>query len=110
MDERVRWALKYIEENLDKKLTLGAIASHLGLSRIYFCFLFKKEMKTGFRTYIIDRKIHIAKELLKNTWLPIKTISFNTGFKSVSAFCHQFKRRTGLTPIIYRRKAKKKSY
>ena len=86
----------------NSNVNLSDIVSMLNISEEHFCRIFKDY--TGFRPfeYINRLKIQKAKELLKNSELNIKDISFQTGFENHSYFSKLFKRYTGCTPSEYR--------
>ncbi|MCP2619003.1 AraC family transcriptional regulator, partial [Candidatus Aminicenantes bacterium AC-335-A11] len=106
MDLRVKKALKFIEENLDKNLTLNKVARYCNLNYSRFRELFRKEVKMSFSKYLIHLRIKTAMELLKETELEIKQISSQVGYKDVSNFCHHFKEVTGISPSLYRKISK----
>lgn len=86
----------------NSNVNLSDIVSMLNISEEHFCRIFKDY--TGFRPfeYINRLKIQKAKELLKNSELNIKDISYQTGFENHSYFSKLFKRYTGCTPSEYR--------
>jgi len=106
MDLRVKKALKFIEENLDKNLTLRKVAKYCNLSYSRFRELFRKEVKMSFSRYLIQLRIKTATMLLRKTELEIKQISSRVGYKDVSNFCHHFKKVTGVSPSLYRKISK----
>ncbi|MGL5479384.1 MAG: helix-turn-helix domain-containing protein, partial [Clostridium sp.] len=72
------------------------------LSPSYFSRLFKKETGKTVISYINEEKIEKAKELLKNTYLPIINISLDLGFDDCGYFIRVFKKATGVTPKVFR--------
>lgn len=95
--------IAYIKEHFREEINTGLLAERLGLSVFHFIRTFKHE--TGFtpHEYLIRTRIDTAKYLLKNTFLPVKDICFETGFSSESVFCSSFKKQVGLSPNAYRR-------
>ena len=102
MDLRVKKALKFIEENLDKKISLKIITRYCCIGRSRFCELFKREIGIPFKAYLKRRKIEKAKELLKDDSLSIKKVSYKVGYKYIQNFCKDFKEMEGITPSEYR--------
>jgi two-component system response regulator YesN len=102
-DYRIKRALKFIDENLDKDLTLHKVAQRFNLSKSYFCQLFKKEANILFSKYLIKTRIKKAKKFLRNSSLSVKEISCKVSYKYVSNFYHDFKKETGLTPLEYKK-------
>jgi two-component system response regulator YesN len=104
MDPRIHQALKSMDENLDKKLTLKSVSEMFNLSGVYFSELFKKETGTCFSRYLVQSRIDRAKALLKETSLRIKQVSYAVGYRNVSNFDHDFRKLVGLSPHEYRKR------
>jgi len=96
-------AQKYIEENIgDKNLDLDSVSDHIGLSSKYFCRLFHKEAKVSFNQYLNERRISLAKDMLKGTSKKVFEICYELGYGNPKYFSFAFKRMVGLTPLEYR--------
>ncbi|MUG99169.1 AraC family transcriptional regulator [Scytonema sp. UIC 10036] len=65
--DRLQQALDYINENLDKDLSLKGIAKQLNISQYYFCRLFKQSTGIAPHQYLIQQRVERAKQLLKQT-------------------------------------------
>ena len=63
--------IDYIERNLKKGISLEDVANHVNISTYYLSKIFKKEMGVNFITYVTDRKMDLAKEMLVNTDIPV---------------------------------------
>lgn len=98
---RINKAIDYINQNLNKKVTLSEIASYVGLSKSRFSYLFHKEFGETFSDYILKLKIDKAKELLNNTSYTISDIAYALSFYDQSYFTKVFKKITGNTPKNY---------
>lgn len=98
----IRKAIDYIHDHLGEDITLDKVASHVGLSKCYFCTQFKKDMKMSFTDYLTYIRIQKSKYLLCNTDKPILDIAIMVGFNSQSYFTTQFKKYTGLSPKEFR--------
>ena len=97
-------AKQFINDNLsDHDLSLDSVASHVGLSKIYFCQLFHKEEGTSFNNYLNQERIEYAKRLLRGTTQKIFEISDLVGYSNPKYFNYVFKKVTGSTPLDYRR-------
>jgi len=103
-NQLIRSAKSYIQEHLqDPELSLEAISSHIGLSKIYFCQLFHKEEGVSFTAYLNAIRIEKACSLLRSTNKKIFEISDETGYRNPKYFNYVFKRVTGVTPMDYRK-------
>ncbi|KRK43375.1 two component transcriptional regulator, arac family protein [Companilactobacillus crustorum] len=95
-------AIEYIDDNLDKRLTLDKVSSKVYLSDYYFSKLFKRETGLSFSVYLNARKIQKAMILLKETEKNVNEISDLLGFTRLSYFSQTFKKYTGYAPTKYR--------
>lgn len=97
-------AKKYIHENLgNPDLSLDAVSSHIGLSKIYFCQLFHKEEGISFNNYLNAERIQTAKWLLQTTSKKVFEISDEIGYSNPKYFNYVFKHAVGVTPLEYRK-------
>lgn len=101
---RLERAKDYITQNFQRDLSLSEVASRTGFSVSRFSRCFKEAFGTGFSNYLLNLRCDHAKRLLETTRLSIGAIAQDCGFQSTSYFIHQFKRRVGMTPQIYRQK------
>jgi len=101
--EFVRTVRRYISDHLnDPELTRSSIAEAIHMNPDYLSYCFHNEFGETLTSYIIKTRIDQAKYLIKNSFMPINTICYEVGFKSVSYFYKQFKRLTGMTPQQYK--------
>jgi two-component system response regulator YesN len=95
-------AFKYVSVNLERKITLDEVASHLYLNPSYFSRLFKKEVGETFVEYVTNAKMSRAKELLEQTTEPVGKICERLGYDNQSYFIKVFKNNVGVSPIEFR--------
>lgn len=99
---------RYIESNIYEKLSAESAAKNAGFSVSQIGRIFKKEYGKTVYSYILDRKIDTAENLLGNTSLSVKEISDMLHFTDEHYFCNIFKRKRRMTPGEYRRESAKK--
>lgn len=99
---KLKTAIAYIHEYLDRDISLAELAALANMSPHYFADLFKRS--TGFtpHQYLTHCRIEKAKRLLAKPDLPIVDICQQVGFQSQSYFTKLFRRSTKLTPKAYR--------
>ncbi len=97
-------AIRFIDENIAKPLTLDELAQQAGMSRTYFSAVFKKLNGLTPWEYIGLKRIERAKLLLRTTEKSVLEISLDCGFNNISHFNRQFKQATGLKPMEYKNK------
>lgn len=96
-------ALVFIDNNLDKPLTLDEIAERAALSSSYFSSIFKKMNGISPWEYITIKRVEKAIGLLKTTNETKLNIAMQCGFNSSSNFYKAFFRITGKKPGSYQR-------
>ncbi|KYC38467.1 AraC family transcriptional regulator [Scytonema hofmannii PCC 7110] len=103
---KLRQAIEYINQNLEKDLTLTEIAAVAGMSIYHFSRLFKQS--TGFspHQYVLNSRIEKSKRLLVKTEEAIDQICQQVGFQSQSHFTNVFRKLIGTTPKAYRKQVK----
>jgi AraC family transcriptional regulator len=99
---QLKQALDYIKANLDRKLTLEAIAQQLDISLYYFCKLFAQSMGISPYKYILQQRVERAKQLLKEEKRAIIDIALECGFANQTHLNKHFHKLTGMTPKVYR--------
>jgi two-component system response regulator YesN len=98
----IEQAKRYISENLeDNELNLINVSDTIGLSKAYFCSLFKRETGYSFTEYINYQRIEKAKILLSTTNLRVYEVAQAVGYLSPKYFFQVFKRITNKRPKDY---------
>ena len=99
---KLRRAMQYIDGNLRGQLTLSALADAVALSPGHFAHAFREATGVAPHRYVLERRVALAKELLRQSDLPITEIADRIGCSSHSHFSVMFHRVTGLTPRQFR--------
>jgi YesN/AraC family two-component response regulator len=97
--------INYIKENYAKDLSLRELAEKAGLSPYYLEHLFKKELGVPVMKYINRLRVEAAKELLRNTDIPVTQIAYSLGWNDSNYFSNVFRKETGLSPLKFRKGA-----
>ncbi len=106
LTSRINAAAEYININYYKNISIDQLCKITGYSPAHLRRLFTKTFGISPQNYIIDKRIEIAKEMLLD--IPQKNvdeIADLLGMSSTSYFCKLFKAKTGLSPMLYRKKA-----
>lgn len=98
--QSVRKCIRYIKQNLNKKLTLNELAAVCALSPDYLSSLFKKTTGIKISRFILNEKLEASKILLNGKY-DYSDISFYLSFCSESYFISCFKRAYNMTPREY---------
>lgn len=99
----IKEAIKYIETNYNKPISLGDVAQAVWLNPVYFSSVFKKETGENFRDYLHKYRINIAKDLLRTTHQNVNQICHAIGYDDANYFIKIFRKYVGLTPSEFRK-------
>jgi AraC-like DNA-binding protein len=103
IEKNIMMALKYINSNLEKSLTLENVSQKIYLSPSYLSRIFKNYFNDNFINYINLQKIALAQEKLVFSNTPINKLAHQVGFSQTSYFTKIFKQKVGMTPSKYRK-------
>lgn len=98
----VRQALRYVEDNLDRPLSVDELARHVHLSRRQLTRLFTTHVGRSPAAYVEQARLDHAAALLVRTDAPIKQIAAAVGYPDVTRFTRAFSRRLGTPPGRFR--------
>ena len=110
MDRRIEAAVRIIQIESDKSLSIRNMAQRVNLSRWHFTRLFKAETSISPKHYVRDVRIEKARILLRESFLSVKQVANQVGFGDRSHFSRDFKNECGQSPSDFRRHARTKSY
>jgi len=102
---RIQTVIDFMNENLQRSISVPELAKIVNLSSGYFIHLFKAEMGIPPGAYLLTLRLEKATHLLKNTFLSIKQVMAAVGYNSNSNFVRHFKRRFDVGPSEYRKQA-----
>ena len=94
-------AKEILSEDLDRRLSLEAVASAVGLSRYHFLRLFKRQTGMPPHQFRTQRRIDAARRLIRKG-LPFSQVALDVGFNDQSHFSNNFRKFIGATPSQYR--------
>ena len=87
-----------MEESLDAPRPIPAIAQQHGLSERSLYRLFRNQLGTSPRKFYLALRLHCARDLLRQSDMPILEIAAATGFNSSSRFSQAFRSFFGRSP------------
>ena len=98
----VRIAKHYIEAHYMEPLTLEHIAEHVHLNASYFSIIFKKQTGQNFSDFLTGCRIEAAKQLLRETDMPVSGVCEAVGYLDRKYFSRTFMKLVGIKPSAYR--------
>lgn len=103
-DDFIYRVVEYVAKNFRKEMTLGKMASDLGISKYVLSRIFAKTFHCNFTKYVNGIRLNYAKAMLENTQEPITYICLECGFESQRTFNRVFKEYYKMTPREYRKR------
>jgi AraC-like DNA-binding protein len=91
-----------VEARLEDDLHLPEVARHAGMSKCYFCRVFKATTGITFNSYVAKARVARAQQRLLDPQARVSEVAFEVGFQSLSQFNRQFRRLVGECPTCFR--------
>jgi transcriptional regulator GlxA family with amidase domain len=104
--KELRGALRYINDNLDSKLTWHEIAAHIGVEAFGFGRKFKLSTGMTPHQYVIRCRVRRAVKMLARDELSLTDIALEVGCSCQSHLTTLFRKYMGTTPGAFRRTAR----
>ena len=97
--------IQFLNLESHEKISISKLLSeNLNYSYNYLSKIFSKHEKITIEKYYLKFKIEKIKEFLSYNQLSIKELAYKFDYNSVSHLSNHFKKETGLSPSIYRKK------
>ena len=104
-DDIIDATIHFLEENVEKTLTLQQIADYSGFSASYLSAVFKRRTGHAPLTYFNHLKIRYSCRLLTDTDMKMNTICHKVGISDPYYFSRVFSKAMGMSPSEYRRRS-----
>lgn len=95
--------LEYIAQNLHRPLTHKELSQVFSYHKNSVNRLLVRETGLSFKNYLIELRIRRASELLKYSGKSMEEIAGFCGYGSAVFFSRQFREKTGMTPLQFRK-------
>lgn len=102
-DTLVDCILTFIEFNFDKQFTIDDLCRIYNTNRTTLMADFKRVTGKTINEFVTNKRIDLCKQILAFTNIPIDEIAMKYGFTSQSYFTRAFKKKTGMSPMQYRK-------
>ncbi|HEX3364150.1 AraC family transcriptional regulator [Phenylobacterium sp.] len=100
-----RRAKEILAANLDGAVGLTELARECRLSVSHFSRAFRKSMGVAPHRWLMNRRVELAKDLLRDREASLSQVALRCGFADQSHFTRVFSRRAGVSPGAWRRGA-----
>lgn len=102
IDDRVLAACHLISADLQNSASVSEIAAEVCLSPSRLSHLFRKHLGMGVVQWRECQRLQSAKQLLRVTNVPIKSLSHMVGYDDPLYFSRVFRRQVGMSPYSFR--------
>ncbi len=99
-DKSIENILNYINDNIDKDLSIDNIATTFFTSKYYLMRKFKTQTGSSIHSYIIKKRLILARSLISKGY-SMSEASTKCGFNDYSSFVRAFKKVYGVSPRNY---------
>ena len=94
-------AKEFIDEHYNQEVSLIDISKEVSVSPQYFSKIFKEEIGISFVEYVREKRIDIAKKMLRSKQYSVKEICYKIGYNDPNYFSRLFKRLVGVSPTDF---------
>jgi len=105
-NDNISQCIDFLQQHIDKPLSLQEIARAVNLSVSYFTVVFKKQTGFSIIEYFNNLKVQKACQYLQFTDLRINEIAEKLGMEDPYYFSRMFTKSIGMSPVKYRSKVK----
>jgi len=102
-DESIQKAIAFINDNLERDLSIGNISRSINVSKSVLYKRFHTCFQCTISEYINTKRIEKSIEFLTRSDMSIEEISQKVGFSSASYFTKMFKKIKGISPLKYKK-------
>ena len=95
---KIDMAINFIIRNYSSNITVEDVAKYIGFERKYFSRIFANKTSLSPCQYIMNTRMNVAAELLKNSKHTISEIAYSVGYNDPITFSKAFKRVYNMTP------------
>ena len=95
--------LNYIDNNINKKISIEELSLRFYYNRYYIMKLFKKEIGLSLFDYINNLRIYNSIHSINSSDKLLIRIAIDNGFYSLEYFSEIFKKIIGVSPSVYKK-------
>lgn len=105
--DHIEETIHYMENMVDSRITVDALAARLQLSSSHFSAIFRKATGMPPMDYFIQLKMQKACQLLYSDNMKVKDVAEAIGYEDPFYFSRQFKKHMKVSPLLYKEATKR---
>lgn len=94
--------IAFVEENLSGRIAISELARIARVSQGHFARAFRKHFGRSPSEYVIERRVDLARTLMRTTAQGLSEIALDCGFADQAHMSRHFRRATGFSPRVWR--------
>lgn len=98
VDDTLNRVREHLDEHFREALDVPSLARRFEVSQNYLARRFRERHGMTMQTYLLNRRVELARHLLTMTRLPIKAVAIESGLGNPQYFHRQFRLVTGRSP------------
>ncbi len=102
IDKRIEIARHYLDNRLDKPVTLSEVALLSNLSIRQLTTLFRRYFGQSPQQYLLEQRMQLAWRLLSHAPISVQVVAERCGYSNLSAFSTRFSKHFGCAPSCLR--------
>lgn len=103
LDPRIQAVMRYVRDRPSSRPTITEAAGVARMSPSQLRRLFRREVGTSFRSFLIRSRMEAARNLLRESTMSISEIARTLGYSDVVLFSRQMRHHFGKSPTAVRR-------
>ena len=96
--ELLALARRYVTDHIERPISLGDIAAHLGLSAYHLSHIFSRTSGFSLSSYITQTRMERSRELLNDPRMRVSEVAYAVGYTDPNHFAKSFRRYFGCSP------------
>jgi AraC family transcriptional regulator len=100
-NNRLAFVVQFIKSNLRENITIDQLSDKACMSKPHFYRCFKEELGISPAEFILQERLKMAKEYLKNPRNQVTQVCYMAGFNNPNYFIRAFKADTGMAPKVF---------
>lgn len=93
---------EYIDEHISEDISVDDLCKQFHISRSALYRFYSENQNIGIAAYIKSKRMEKAKQLLRETMIPIREVALKCGYSDYNYFCRSFKKYMGIPAKKFR--------
>ena len=105
-DDKIRACAQWLTENCEHEISIADVAQTAAMSERTFLRRFRQQIGTTPSEYVLQARLERSRRLLGESDLPVDKIARRSGMGNGSQLAKLFRKRFGVSPTEFRRRAR----